>query len=192
MKIEIMKTEIFEQIIERFELELMHTTTGMNGYPEWVSEALTAPTRSQLDNANAAFIEAGFEVSEIEMKKKDGWNLWNRYNVSHQHVDYSIADDQDYTIELDLDQPEEEIKSEIRDRLFGTPEEMGEDYDLNEDDVDEFYSDISCLEGIVTVFYNANHKAVNYLITDESIGYHDGDVTTRQLAIIVEFDEEEE
>lgn len=63
------------------------TTTGINGYPRDVRVAHTADTMAELRSMKENFESDGYDVAVVQLYRRDGWALWERYS------DYNLDDD---------------------------------------------------------------------------------------------------
>lgn len=176
-------------------LEKVETTVGSNGYPSKLQWAYYCENRSEMEEIIEDLEYKGFEVEELFLSKKNGQQLWNRDRVPHRLVNLFHEDSQSYAIFIDTDSGEENIKLTIDSVLIGDDEEFREE--LGQDKIDEivesFYKEIPLNKGVIKVFYDPEQdNRVDYIITEESTGYHDGDVTSYQMAFSVLQKEEED
>lgn len=182
-------------------LKRVETTIGRNGYPQKLQYAYYCDSKEEMKHIVEELKSEGENVEELFIHKKNGWNLWCREILIHDCINLGLVGDSDSAIYLDMDKEEEEIKEDIFLSLIGDDEDFIADVgrEFCDKKVDSFYSDIKNYKnkGEVVVFYDANNEDyVEYVITDDTSGYHDGDVTTYQMAFTVyekneEGDEEE-
>lgn len=172
-------------------LTRVETTVGTNGYPMHLQYAYYCDSRKEMAEIIEDLRNDGHEVEELFLRRRNGQQLWNRGLSNHKFVELDRAGQHDWTIPLNMDDSEEDIKLSIFDCLIGDDEdyieELGEEAILI---VEDFYSDIQRFKdkGFITVFYdpnNGNYNRVDYVITDDCTGYHDGDVTSYQMAFTV-------
>ena len=190
-----MKTKIDVQEVYP-QLTRVETTIGTNGYPKGIQYAYYCDSRKEMEEVIEDLHYNGYEVVELMLRKRNGQQLWNRSLQHHSSVILDRTRDTDWTICLDMDDKEEDIKSLIFDCLIGDDEDYIKDIGLEEANrrVNNFYDEIKYLKdyGGITVFYQPDSdNDVDYIITEDSTGYHDGDVTTYQMAFsVIEEDEE--
>jgi hypothetical protein len=85
--------EMLDDIAFDFDLEVIETTTGANGYPEKIKRALIGFDDNEFTKAEHIAKEYGLNI-EI-FKRKAGNQLWYR-NRSHALEPFKVKDD-DYT-----------------------------------------------------------------------------------------------
>ncbi len=179
-------------------LEKIETTIGSNGYPKKLQYAYYCDSKKEMKEIIEDLKSDGENVEELFIHKKNGWSLWVRENTPHFLIDLSRAKESDWYIILNMNQSEKEIKEDIKTELIGEDKDYCEEIGKEkiEEIVDSFYSELSSLKdkGEVYVFYSPEQEnQVNYIITEDCTGYHDGDVTTYQMAFTVyEKSEDEE
>ena len=163
------------------ELTRVETTIGSNGYPEQLKYAYYLDDKDELMKLVSKLEADGYNITELLLRRKNGQQLWNREESYFNSVDFSIAKDSDYVLSINMDNSEDEIKEEIKTTLFY------DDEDLMNDIIDEFYNELRGETGGVTVFYDPNNDDnIDYIIRENDTGYHDGDVTSYQMAFIAE------
>ena len=111
-------------------LDYVETTTGMNGYPEHIQNAIISESIETLLETQTALEDAGYEVEQLYLHKKDGWNLWNRTNTYIQKGQMCIELGQDWTFDFDSDEEESTIKEKIFTELFAYHELLADDEDF--------------------------------------------------------------
>lgn len=179
-------------------LERVETTTGYNGYPSNLHWAFYSDSRKEMEEVIENLRNDGHEVNELFLNKKNGHQLWNRDYRNHFSIDLTLSNDSDWSLSLDIDESIEDIKNWLELCLIGDDEEYREA--LGEEEIErmvnDFYSQISHYKGKgeIHVFYDGNNdNSVDYVVTDDSTGYHDGDVTTYQMAFeVIEKEEDDE
>lgn len=177
------------------QLTRVETTIGSNGYPKSLEYAYYCDNRTELKDIIEELEQEGYEITELFLRKRDGQMLWNREYRNHFSIDFEIVNDSDWCMSLDMSDSEERIKEDIDINLIGDDEDYREELGQEEIDriVNSFYDDVKRYEGDITVFYCPEHENdIDYVITDHCTGYHDGDVTSYQMAFSVELPEEEE
>ena len=179
------------------QLTRVETTIGTNGYPRGLEWAFYADSRKEMETIIEELESKGHEVEELFIRKRDGHSLWNRDRRNHVFIELDIAEDFDWTMSLDMDDSEEDIKQSIFDSLIGDGEDYIEDIGRKEADrrVNDFYDEVKYLKdrGGITVFYRPDYdNDIDYIITEDCTGYNDGDVTTYQMAFSVYEKENEE
>ena len=183
-----------EKLVEKFNLEEVETTVGNNGYPKHTNTLLTCDSLTDLSNAVEELEKSNYDVEIYQLKRKYGQHFWNRYCIGFiNSFDPLIVDDQDYAIYLDSSMNEQEMKEVISIALFATEEDMGEDYNPNDDDINSFYDEIGYLDlknvDKIVIFYNPEQNSVDYVVTDDSTNYS-FDATEHCVAIeITEIEE---
>ena len=181
------------ELAQTFYFDYEETTTGRNGYPENLNWVLTSDSISELIELKKQLEIQGYEVEELELHKKAGWSLWSRGNDILKLGKYTIAKDTDYSIKLDMNEDEEDIKNNILETLFGTTDlleiESFEDLEMIVKNVNDFFSEIENEEGTVTVFYSPdNDYSIEYVVSEDTNGYT-YDSNYYKLAIrVVDFD----
>lgn len=181
------------------DLNRVETTIGSNGYPTKLHWAFYSDNRTEMKEIIEDLRYHGHVVNELFIRKKNGHQLWNRDYINHFNIDLTFTGDSDWSLSLDMDESIEDIKGEIKLCLLGDDEDFLDSLGTEETDrvVDDFYNQISHYKdrGNINVFYDGNNgNYIDYVITDDSTGYHDGDVTTYQMAfeVIEKKDDEEE
>ena len=164
------------------------TTSASNGYPQNLLQVITHPRKSALIELRDELRKAGIEVDEYLLNAKDGWDMPHRKTTSLDVIDFTLADDDDHFVQVDSNQDREQIEDEIYGQVYGFDHEFSFFSELEEAVklTKELAEDIPFGNGIVTAFYdgvNGHNGNFLYVVTDDSAGYHDGDVTSYQLAI---------
>jgi hypothetical protein len=179
-------------------LEKIETTIGSNGYPSRLQYAYYCDSKKEMEEIIEKLKSDGEIVEELFIHKKNGWSLWNRQITQHDLIDFTIRKESEWYIQLDMNQTEEDIKEEIKFELIGDDEDYIEEVGVEKvnEIVEDFYSNLEHYKdkGEVHIFYSPERENnIEYIITDDCTGYHDGDVTTYQMAFTVyEKDEEDE
>lgn len=182
-------------------LELKHedTTTGMNGYPKHVREAIVSDSLRELSKIAEHLKSLGFEVALLELHRKDGWHLWNRKNIGFfTEGMYMQTNDSDYSFEFDHEWSEEEAKREIAEFFFSRPEEILEGIREKYESEDEVNEAIEAINKKIDDLYmemkrsdcdfhfiDMDNQAIDYSVSSDSAGYY-YDTNYYQLAIMVE------
>ena len=184
MKKKIDVDEIYPQLTR------VETTTGSNGYPQNLSYVYYCDSRNEMKEIISELVAEGYEVNELFLRRRNGQQLWNRDNCIHNNVNLGHASEQDWYMHLDMNDTEENLRDTIFDFLIGDDEDYIEDIGRKEVKrrVDSFYDEISCCkgEGSTYIFYSPDQdNRVDYVITEDCTGYHDGDVTSYQMAFEV-------
>lgn len=69
--------EILENIANEYDISLVETTIGMNGYPKQLRYALTDFKSFE----QYCEIKDKYHLDELNLHRKDGWQLWERNNT---------------------------------------------------------------------------------------------------------------
>ena len=179
-------------------LTRVETTVGINGYPSHLQYAYHCDSRKEMKEIIEDLRQHGHEVDELFLRKRNGQQLWSRELRDHFSIDLTLSNERDYTWSFNMDESEDVIKEDIKEMLYSGDEDIIEEkgYELVEKEINDFYSEISHRkgEGPIIVFYDpSNGNWVDYIITEDCTGYHDGDVTSYQMAFTVyEKDEDDE
>jgi hypothetical protein len=180
------------------ELTRVETTVGNNGYPLHLQYAYYCDSKKETEEIIEDLRNHGHEVQELYLRRRNGHQLWNRELRDHSLIKLDRVGEYDWAITLDMNGDEEDIKSDILTYIIGEDLEyidsLGDEVNLI---VEDFYSDIKRFKGkgFITVFYdpdNGNYNMVDYVITEDCTGYHDGDVTSYQMAFTVYEKEEDD
>lgn len=179
-------------------LELYHedTTTGMNGYPENVKEAIVSNSLRELEEIAEHLKSLGFEVTKLELHRKEGWHLWNRKSIPFfTEGQYMQANDQDYYFDYDPKWDEDQAKEELFNLVVGegTPIENYAILNHWHERINNLYDEMCNCSELTRFFLDAdNEYTIDYSVSSNSSGYYD-DTNYYQLAIMVEdFDIDED
>lgn len=174
-------------------MDYLNTTTGMNGYPQNTNYAIIADTITELEELAKKLKTLDCNVLKLELTKKDGWSLWNRYRLDFAKGQYyKQVSDQDYTIDIDCEMDDYQIKQELFDIIVGDSSAV-EDYSklaYYHSVIENLFNEIKCLEGSRRFFIDANNWCVDYSISEEDAGYS-FDTRHYQLAISIDFPEQD-
>lgn len=101
----------FAKIADDLGLEVIETTTGMNGYPQDIKSAIIG--FANFEDAEKLSKEYGLSIESFE--KKDGWQLWSRNNnVMYAPYENSSDDYGDNYSEIPKMDEEDFIESEVK------------------------------------------------------------------------------
>lgn len=166
-----------ESIVYSMNLKEAETTIGLNGHLKSLERAYYHDDINTMLDAMRKLKDLGFEINELFLKRKDGQFLWNRKKYFfHDNSGLKIENDTDYTLFLDTNESEKEIKKEIAIQL----------YTDNVEDVNCIFDELFLHQGKCTVFYDRiNGLSVKYVIYESSTGYS-YDTNNYQLAFSVE------
>lgn len=188
------------ELAQLFGLDYQETTIGANGYPSGLNWAITSDSIQKLINLKEQLQKEGYEVEELELHARDGWNLWNRRNAYLRTGIYTQQNDSDYAMMLDMSNEVAELKKEIFNTFYGNIENIDFIEEFNElelmvKSVNDFYEEIQHEEGKSTIFYSPNAPysyGIDYIVSDDTAGYS-YDTHSYQLAIrVVDLEEKEE
>ena len=163
-------------------------TKGMNGYPQNVREAITADTVTELKEMHNQHVRNGHDVKYVELFKKNGWGLWNYSEILTIGESFQIVGEQDWAIKVEKSFTPTQTAQQI---VCGG---MSEDEitDPHRKLVSEVASDIEMMLPVnedwesATIFYDPEQEyEIDYIITDETIGYS-YDNKNYQYGIIVD------
>lgn len=193
------------EVAEYFELDTVETTSEGNGYPSNLKLALTFDSITRLKEvASALSSKKGYDVSEVELHKKDGWQLWSRSNTPIRLGMYTKANDLNNVAYLNAQS--EMLEDAIYQAVVGN--DFIDDFDFD-DEVSEFdrlfkwmeakreimakwISEIEKYEGDITIFYDVEQNyEIDYIVSDEATGYS-YDTHNYQCGLIIDFSNTDE
>lgn len=77
------------------------TTTGINGYPRDVRVAHTADTMAELRAMKENFERDGYDVTVVQLHRRDGWALWERSSDHNLDDDrWTVTDPDSFSLRL--------------------------------------------------------------------------------------------
>ena len=171
------------------------TTSQRNGFPSHLKLALTDfESISEYERIRDELIEQGHGVKEIELHRRDGWDLWGRSPVNVRNGMYATPNDDDTYIIISS-WSEESIDdvvfdSFIRDMEFETLQDFKRGIKIFETLTNECNQVIR--EDAVVLFLNPdNDYAVERIISEQDTGYS-YDTHNYKLGLIVEWKGESE
>lgn len=192
------------ELADFYNLDYVETSSESNGYPNNLEWAIIADTISELLEIKEQLKNAGFNVQEYFLHKKNGWQLWSRQNTYLEKGQMTIASDSDWYWDFDMTDLDE-VKKEVYEMFWCDEEQMKEIaneqvedgiYDtlkeaLNEyaEQVQFFINQLPKDGGQIRVFYDPNQDyAIDYIVTEESTYYYN-DTNHYRLAIAVDFED---
>lgn len=90
-----------ESIQDMYDLEMVETTIGTNGYPSRVRPALTCDSISTLQKV----LDENENMESVWLHKRDGWSLWERSNGGYMNPDTFMRESEiEYSIRLVCDE----------------------------------------------------------------------------------------
>lgn len=90
-----------ESIQDIYDLEIVETTIGTNGYPSRVRPALTCDSISTLQKV----LDENENLESVWLHKRDGWSLWERSNGGYLDPETFMKESEiEYSIKLVCDE----------------------------------------------------------------------------------------
>jgi hypothetical protein len=183
-------------------LTAVETTSEGNGYPANLRQAITSFTISDLlQEVKAELTSEGHTVHEVMLHKRDGWDLWARTRTSITHGMFRRAAHDEWAIDIQVDSNRcdtEEVAFDLiaQGRTFTDLEEMRTAIDNVERMKENLENILSEVEdrGLTeaTVFYDPdNNYAIRYWADNDTVGYSH-DTHTYQVALMVDWKEDED
>lgn len=168
-----------EKIVKENGLELIQTTSGMNGYPESLMYAVTG--FDSFDQLTQFISRYKIDRSPEVFEQRDGWDLWSRNNHwAFEEFEFSPEDYGDNYATFEGEEAEfEPLKDRIR--YCDTIEEVEKLVDRYKDLVDKF-NEKKEDEAIVT-----NHGEYYQTVKTQSMStYHD--TRSHVIGVLIERD----
>lgn len=183
---DVIKCETNSDIAKLIGLEYVETTTGMDGYPSSVNQAMVSGSIIELDQLADRLEALGFDVYRLELHKRDGWHLWSRtYLPFFRQGQYQNANERDFTFDYKAEWDDEEAKEEIFQALFSNrdPETFGE-MEAIITGVNDYHEEMSYYDEDTRFFFSETDMSIMYGISSDAAGYS-YDTHSYQLAVRV-------